>query len=971
MNKRMPRSNWVKSASSSLLLAVLMFSFLWLNTPTVQCAAGTDDWPMFRYDPQHSGYSTSTAPATNQTLWNYTTGGFVVSSPTVVEGKVYLGSFDNKVYCLNAATGASIWNYTTGGDVYSSPAVVDGKVYVGSDDGKVYCLSALSGALIWNYTTGGFVDASPTVVGGKVYVSSWDSRIYCLDAATGTLIWNYTTSGAMMYTPAIADGKVYVGSNNTNLYCLNALSGVLIWNYTTGGDVASSPAVVDGEVYVGSTDNKVYCLNAATGALIWSYTTGGAVFSSPAVADGKVYVGSYSDKIYCLDAANGASIWNYTAACADSSPAVADGKVYVGSAFDTNVYCLNAATGAFVWSYTTMAFVISSPAVVDGRVYIVAGQVYCFGSLGSDDWPMFRYDPQHSGYSASTAYNANQTPWSYTTGGAVDSSPAVVDGRVYVGSDDGNIYCLSAATGAHIWSYTTGGAVKSSPAVVDGKVYVGSDDNKLHCLNATDGALIWNCTTGATMRYSSPAVANGRVYLGAGDGKIYCLNAEEGIQIWNYTANCNLHSSPAVADGKVYWGSKNNSASSFGGWVFCLNAVTGESIWNSTYDPLLYEGYTSSPAVADGRVYICSLEYTLGPMIGLISCLNTTTGTKIWDNAPYHPGGYGGSSIIYSSPAIVDGKVYLGSTYNGGGVVTCYDAATGAEIWRFLTGAAVESSPAVANGKVYVGSDDGRIYCLNALTGDFIWNEIINAGYSSPAVVDGIIYIGSSDGKVYCLNPAVGGWDFDDFFKLNDLRIIYPSDETLKPLGCSAAMVSDWTASAFIATKLENATEGLDTDSAFVNQASGKPTGVAGTGVVTFGGPIVNLVVAYAENASTQTGDKAPIRFHQESGTCYFQHSNGTSITGANLPSPAVSGNTDMFVVEVYRDHDGRYLLLCYGFGWKGTYAAGKYFDAEIYPNIGSYPYTWLIVKWEDTNDNGFVNTATDGDTYTIIATGQ
>ena len=79
----------------------------------------------------------------------------------------------------------------------------------------------------------------------------------------------------------------------------------------------------------------------------------------------------------------------------------------------------------------------------------------------------------------------------------------------------------------------------------------------------------------------------------------------------------------------------------------------------------------------------------------------------------------------------------------------------------------------------------------------------------------------------------------------------------------------------------------------------------------------------------------------------------------------------DMFVIEVYRDGDGRNEMLCYGFGWKGTYAAGKYFETEIYPNIDSYPYSWIIVMWFDANGDGFVNTAADGDTYTVIATGQ
>ena len=66
--------------------------------------------------------------------------------------------------------------------------------------------------------------------------------------------------------------------------------------------------------------------------------------------------------------------------------------------------------------------------------------------------------------------------WSYATGGAVQSSPAVANGVVYVGSDDWNVYALNAKTGAKLWSYTTGGVVGSSPAVANGVVYIGSDD---------------------------------------------------------------------------------------------------------------------------------------------------------------------------------------------------------------------------------------------------------------------------------------------------------------------------------------------------------------------------------------------------------------------------------------------------------------------------------------------------------------
>jgi len=348
-------------------------------------SGSVDWWPMFHHDLDHTGYSTSKAPKTNQTWWTYTTGKEVTSSPAVADGRVFIGSDDDEVYALNATTGALIWSYTTGDYVHSSPAVADGKVYVGSKDKNVYCLNASTGSLIWNYTTGnGVTYSSPAVADGRVYVGSCDYKVYCLNASTGSLIWSYTTGSPVESSPAVADGRVYIGSYDCKVYCLNASTGVFIWSYTTGNQVISSPAVADGKVYVGSKDGGFYCLNASTGSLTWRiYWAGGFDYSSPAVVDGKVYVGSYNTQnVYCLNASTGSLIWSYTTGSyVYSSPAVADGKVYIGS-YDCKVYCLNASTGVFIWSYTTGHYVFSSPAVADGKVYIGGydKKVYAFGS---------------------------------------------------------------------------------------------------------------------------------------------------------------------------------------------------------------------------------------------------------------------------------------------------------------------------------------------------------------------------------------------------------------------------------------------------------------------------------------------------------------------------------------------------------------------------------------------------------------
>jgi len=176
-------------------------------------------WSMFRHDNQHTGYTTDNGSIDNSLLWSYTTGGSVRSSPAVTGDRVYVGSDDGKIYCLNADSGSPIWSYATGSSVFSSPAVTGDRVYIGSDDGKIYCLNADNGALIWSYNTGGYVDSSPAVAGDRVYIGSLDRKVYCLNADNGDLIWSYTTGSYVDSSPAVADGRVYIGSWDGKVYC--------------------------------------------------------------------------------------------------------------------------------------------------------------------------------------------------------------------------------------------------------------------------------------------------------------------------------------------------------------------------------------------------------------------------------------------------------------------------------------------------------------------------------------------------------------------------------------------------------------------------------------------------------------------------------------------------------------------------------------------------------------------------------
>ena len=177
----------------------------------------------------------------------------------------------------------------------------------------------------------------------------------------------------------------------------------------------------------------------------------------------------------------------------------------------------------------------------------------------ADDVPMFRGNAARTGEMPGPGPEPDpahgvRARWRFATGDDVFSSPAVVDGVVYIGSNDTNVYALNAATGTEQWRFATGGFVIPSPAVVDGVVYVGSWDNNLYALDAATGTERWRFATGDDV-YSSPAVVDGVVYVGSDDTNLYALDAATGTEWWRFATGDNVLSSPAVVDGVVYAGS--------------------------------------------------------------------------------------------------------------------------------------------------------------------------------------------------------------------------------------------------------------------------------------------------------------------------------------------------------------------------------------------------------------------------------
>lgn len=366
--------------------------------------------------------------------------------------------------------------------------------------------------LAWKFKTQegvGEIEAHPavddglstaTVWKGAVYVGGHDRRVYCLDARTGRKRWEFVTGGVVNSTPAVWDGVVYVGSRDGYLYALRASDGSLVWKSKSGvrmfrwvsyGGIRGSPVVGSGLVAVGGCDGRVRALGVRDAARLWTFDTGTeGCYSSPALVDGTLYVGSdglSGSSVFALDARSGRERWRFrTPTQIFATPAVSRGLLYVHARGD-HVYALRAADGSVAWKVPapsaqgeTSAFADmakSSPAVARGKVYVGVGRELLALDAGT-----------------------GAVRWRQPTGGAVDSSPLVVGGTVYVGSDDRSVYGFDAETGRRVWSFATGGKVSVSPSAGERLLLVGSNDGFLYAFSGASGSAPAGRRAGASGR---------------------------------------------------------------------------------------------------------------------------------------------------------------------------------------------------------------------------------------------------------------------------------------------------------------------------------------------------------------------------------------------------------------------------------------------------------------------------------------
>lgn len=401
------------------------------------------------------------------------------------------------------------------------------------------------------------------------------------------------------------------------------------WTVKTEGPVRSSPAVVDGVAYVGSGDGRIYAIETQTGRATWSHDVGAPVHSSPAVVGGRVYVAARNGMVLALDARSGSRKWTHQMGgdllyhwefdYFQSSPTVVDDLLYVGGG-DGSLCALKAADGTIVWKAELGSRVRSTPAVADGLVVVgdFAGYLHAFDAkTGTHRWKQ-----------ATEGASIDAAPYGFDRSALV-ASPAIADGRVFIGGRDGFLYAFDLATGHELWRFDHKVSwVPTSPAVARGLVIAGSSDGRfVQAVDAVTGTERWRFRSRKPV-WSSPLIAGDVVYIADYDGFVWIVDAATGREISNVRLGGVIHASPVLAGSRLLVGCDDGTLTALAGVPERRDTTRAPRLavyWDTTGVP----GYFFNGVDAWIRDYFVGCGYERLDNAGFIRLLDEQTHSRM------------------------------------------------------------------------------------------------------------------------------------------------------------------------------------------------------------------------------------------------------------------------------------------------------------------------------------------------------
>ncbi len=341
-------------------------------------------------------------------VWSYKiedkSNGFVDYGPVAANGKIYTPDGLNNVMALNASDGTLIWKKQVISNVFTVSLSEDGKILfvttaiTTKPTPTLFAIDAETGDDLWdnlafNQPAVGGMEGAPVIQDGKIYAGylQYEGKggVAAYDVRDGKMVWQWEVPRVSPYSPlSYAKGRLYVGFENKSIYCLSASDGKIVWNSAPLPDIIfMAPLVMNDRVYFGA-GTAAYSFDASRGSLIWKKEL-----------DGELGHGSFSyfeDTLYAVTR-------------------------------DSSVIAMQAATGSILWRQNLgMGPIESSPLIdADKRMLYIATQENKLAAL-----------------ELSGGKIAGEMRFSEDPRGVWKSTPALYNGKLYVGSLDRTFYAV-------------------------------------------------------------------------------------------------------------------------------------------------------------------------------------------------------------------------------------------------------------------------------------------------------------------------------------------------------------------------------------------------------------------------------------------------------------------------------------------------------------------------------------------------
>jgi putative membrane protein insertion efficiency factor len=295
---------------------------------------------------------------------------------------------------------------------------------------------------------------------------AFNQHVYAVDLNTGAEKWRFPSKAENKMTfysdPVLTpDGQLLVASYNHFLYSLNPATGTQNWVFEQAKNLlVASPLVTENGIFITSTDGSLYALDFK-GKALWNFKTGAAIWSQP-VTDGAcncVFVASLDHYVYSVDINTGQKIWQSEdlngALVGTPAYSESDHMLYIGT-FDQELLALDAGNGQVRWRFATEAWVWSGPAIADGVLYFgdQQGNFYALNSTTGED--LWSIQPQ--------------------PGSPIVTTPLIAGDQIYFSSTAGQVYAVNNQGGV-TWEQVISGKLYARPIVAGELVLVTPMEN--------------------------------------------------------------------------------------------------------------------------------------------------------------------------------------------------------------------------------------------------------------------------------------------------------------------------------------------------------------------------------------------------------------------------------------------------------------------------------------------------------------